>query len=130
MHAMQLERAGTALSSVEKPSPALKSGEVRVAVCACAVCRTDLHVVDGELTAPKLPIVPGHEIVGRVESVGHGVAAFRPGDRVGIPWLGRTCGTCAYCTAGQENLCDAPQFTGYQIDGGYAEFATANADYC
>jgi propanol-preferring alcohol dehydrogenase len=103
---------------------------VLVRVSACGVCRTDLHVVDGELTAPKLPIVPGHEIVGRVESVGHGVAAFRPGDRVGIPWLGRTCGTCAYCTAGQENLCDAPQFTGYQIDGGYAEFATANADYC
>ena len=101
-----------------------------VKVHACGVCRTDLHVVDGELAEPKLPIIPGHEIVGRVEAVGAGVERFRSGDRVGIPWLGHTCGRCPYCRSGQENLCDAPGFTGYQIDGGYAEFAVADADYC
>jgi propanol-preferring alcohol dehydrogenase len=106
------------------------TGEVLVAVSACGVCRTDLHLVDGELAEPKLPIVPGHEIVGRVESVGPGVDGFQLGDRVGIPWLGHTCGACPYCAAGRENLCDAPRFTGYQIDGGYAEFAIAEANYC
>src|SRR5262245_2434878 len=113
---------------LRKRAPA--AGELLVKVSACGVCRTDLHVIDGELTEPKLPIVPGHEIVGRVESVGAGVCTFRPGDRVGIPWLGYTCGTCPYCAAGQENLFDAPRFTGYQIDGGYAEYTTANAGYC
>jgi propanol-preferring alcohol dehydrogenase len=126
---MQLERAGTALSSVEKPSPALKSGEVRVAVCACAVCRTDLHVVDGELTDPKLPIVPGHEIVGRVLETGKDVTRLKPGDRVGIPWLGWTCGDCEFCRRGQENLCPRARFTGYQIDGGFATETVADARY-
>jgi len=130
VRAMVLERPGTPLRDMRRPRSQPASGQVLVRVSACGVCRTDLHVVDGELTAPKLPLVPGHEIVGRVESVGHGVEAFHPGDRVGIPWLGGTCGACAYCIAGHENLCDAPQFTGYQIDGGYAEYATANADYC
>jgi propanol-preferring alcohol dehydrogenase len=126
---MQLERAGTALRSVEKPSPALKSGEVRVAVCACAVCRTDLHVVDGELTDPKLPIVPGHEIVGRVLETGRDVTRLKPGDRVGIPWLGWTCGDCEFCRRGQENLCPRARFTGYQIDGGFATETVADARY-
>jgi propanol-preferring alcohol dehydrogenase len=103
---------------------------VLVRIAACGVCRTDLHVVDGELTHPKLPIVPGHEIVGRVEVLGAGVTRFREGDRVGIPWLGHTCGRCSYCRGGHENLCDAPGFTGYQIDGGYAEYTIADADYC
>jgi propanol-preferring alcohol dehydrogenase len=103
---------------------------VLVKVSACGVCRTDLHVVEGELTEPKLPIIPGHEIVGRVEAIGPGVTRFRAGDRVGIPWLGHTCGTCGYCTGGHENLCDTPRFTGYQIDGGYAEYTTAEAGYC
>ncbi len=129
MHAMQLERTGGRLKAVEMPSPSLKSGEVRVRVSACAVCRTDLHVVDGELTEPKLPIVPGHEIVGRVAEVGAGVTAFKPGDRVGIPWLGWTCGACAFCRNGQENLCPRARFTGYQIDGGFASETVADARY-
>jgi propanol-preferring alcohol dehydrogenase len=103
---------------------------VLVKVAACGVCRTDLHVVDGDLTEPKLPIVPGHEIVGRVAALGAGVTHFAIGERVGIPWLGRTCGVCRYCRGGQENLCDDPGFTGYQIDGGYAEFTVAEAGYC
>ncbi|MBN9280560.1 MAG: zinc-dependent alcohol dehydrogenase family protein, partial [Hyphomicrobium sp.] len=114
----------------EVPAPAPGPGQVRVKVAACGVCRTDLHIVDGELTEPKLPIIPGHEIVGRIESVGDGVAAFRIGDRVGIPWLGHTCGHCTYCATGHENLCNAPRFTGYQIDGGYAETTVADAAYC
>src|SRR5262245_37224892 len=119
MKAMVLDRPGVPLrlTDVEKRLPG--SGEVLVQVTACGVCRTDLHVVDGELTQPKLPIIPGHEIVGRVESVGVGAERFRLGDRVGIPWLGHTCGSCYYCRGGQENLCDRPRFTGYQIDGGY-----------
>jgi propanol-preferring alcohol dehydrogenase len=129
MHAMQLERAGTALRSVEVPSPPLKSGEVRVKVCACAVCRTDLHVVDGELTDPKLPIVPGHEIVGRVLETGRDVIGLKPGDRVGIPWLGWTCGVCEFCRRGQENLCPRARFTGYQVDGGFASETVADARY-
>jgi propanol-preferring alcohol dehydrogenase len=130
MKAMVLDRPGVPLrlTDVEKRLPG--SGEVLVQVTACGVCRTDLHVVDGELTQPKLPIIPGHEIVGRVESVGVGAERFRLGDRVGIPWLGHTCGSCSYCRGGQENLCDRPRFTGYQIDGGYAEYATAEAAYC
>jgi propanol-preferring alcohol dehydrogenase len=130
MKAMVLEepRRPLRLSELEKP----KAGpsQVLVKVAACGVCRTDLHVVDGELTHPKLPLVPGHEIVGRVEAVGAGVGRFRAGDRVGIPWLGHTCGECPYCREGKENLCDAPGFTGYQIDGGYAEYTVADADYC
>jgi alcohol dehydrogenase, propanol-preferring len=130
MQAMVLERPGTPLRAASVPRRVPGPDHVLVKVAACGVCRTDLHVVDGELTEPKLPIIPGHEIVGRVESIGPGVEKFRPGDRVGIPWLGHTCGTCTYCLAGHENLCDAPQFTGYQIDGGYAEYATAEAGYC
>jgi alcohol dehydrogenase, propanol-preferring len=130
MRAMVLEKAGTPLRLQELPDPAPGPGQVLVKVAACGVCRTDLHVVDGELTEPKLPIIPGHEIVGRVEAMGAGVTSFRVGDRVGIPWLGHTCGQCPYCMAGRENLCDAPRFTGYQIDGGYAEHTVAEAAYC
>ncbi|ODT21017.1 MAG: alcohol dehydrogenase [Hyphomicrobium sp. SCN 65-11] len=130
MHAMVLAEPGTPLEWREVPAPAPGPGQVRVKVAACGVCRTDLHIVDGELTEPKLPIIPGHEIVGRIESVGDGVAAFRIGDRVGIPWLGHTCGHCTYCATGHENLCNAPRFTGYQIDGGYAETTVADAAYC
>jgi propanol-preferring alcohol dehydrogenase len=101
-----------------------------VKVAACAVCRTDLHVVDGELTEPKLPIVPGHEIVGRIVASGEGAGRFEAGQRVGIPWLGWTCGECRYCRSGQENLCPNARFTGYQIDGGYAEFVVADSRYC
>jgi alcohol dehydrogenase, propanol-preferring len=130
MRAMVLHKAGMPLKDevVADPLPGL--GQVLVKVAACGVCRTDLHVVDGDLTEPKLPIIPGHEIVGRVEALGAGVTGFRLGDRVGIPWLGHTCGHCAYCQSAAENLCDAPRFTGYQIDGGYAEYAVAEAAYC
>jgi alcohol dehydrogenase, propanol-preferring len=130
MRAMVLHKAGMPLKDevVADPLPGL--GQVLVKVAACGVCRTDLHVVDGDLTEPKLPIIPGHEIVGRVEALGAGVTGFRLGDRVGIPWLGHTCGHCAYCRSAAENLCDAPRFTGYQIDGGYAEYAVAEAAYC
>lgn len=129
MRAMLLERPGRPLRLAEVPEPALKPGQVRVRVKACAVCRTDLHVVDGELPDPKLPLVPGHEIVGEVVAVGAGVERFAQGQRVGIPWLGHSCGVCAYCRDGRENLCDAPGFTGYTIDGGYAELAVAEAGY-
>jgi propanol-preferring alcohol dehydrogenase len=112
------------------PDPVPAANQVRVRVAACGVCRTDLHVVDGELTNPKLPIIPGHEIVGRIEALGVDVTGFRVGERVGIPWLGHTCGQCTYCRMGAENLCDAPGFTGYQLDGGYAELIVAEAAYC
>ena len=130
MKAMILERPGSALRRVDMAEPQPGPGQLQVAVSACGVCRTDLHVVDGELSEPKLPIVPGHEIVGRVSAVGAGVDGFALGERVGIPWLGHTCGACSYCQAGAENLCDRPGFTGYQIDGGYAEFTVADAGYC
>ena len=130
MKAMILEQPGGPLRCVEMPTPQPGRGQLQVAVSACGVCRTDLHVVDGDLSEPKLPIVPGHEIVGRVSAVGDGVDGFEIGDRVGIPWLGHTCGSCSYCRAQAENLCDAPGFTGYQIDGGYAEFTVADAAYC
>jgi propanol-preferring alcohol dehydrogenase len=130
MKAMVLERPREPLRLVELPMPAPGAGQILVRVKACAVCRTDLHVVDGELPEPKLPIVPGHEIVGEVAGTGRGADWFRAGERVGIPWLGYTCARCRYCTAGQENLCDAARFTGYQIDGGYAEYAVADARYC
>src|ERR1700684_1338843 len=104
-------------------------GEIRVRVAACGVCRTDLPVVDGELPSPKLPIIPGHEIVGRIDAVGPGVETLRAGQRVGIPWLGHTCGVCPYCIAGQENLCDRPLFTGYTRDGGFATATIADARY-
>jgi propanol-preferring alcohol dehydrogenase len=130
MRAMVLERPGAALRLADLPVPEPGPGQILVEVGACAVCRTDLHVVDGELPEPKLPLVPGHEIVGRVARAGRGVDGFRAGDRVGIPWLGFTCGICPYCRAGQENLCDRARFTGYQIDGGYAEYAAADARFC
>ncbi len=130
MKAMILERPGEALRAAELPDPRPGPGQLQVAVSACGVCRTDLHVVDGDLTEPKLPIVPGHEIVGRVSALGDGVENFDLGQRVGIPWLGHTCGHCRYCASGDENLCDEPGFTGYQIDGGYAEKTVADAAYC
>ncbi|MGB7076205.1 MAG: zinc-dependent alcohol dehydrogenase family protein [Xanthobacteraceae bacterium] len=129
MLAMVLERIGEPLKAVERPDPALADGEVRVRVAACGVCRTDLHVVDGELPNPKLPIVPGHEIVGRVDAVGTGAGALAVGMRVGIPWLGKTCGHCRYCRHGQENLCEDPLFTGYTRDGGYATHVVADARF-
>jgi len=130
MRAMVLERPHTPLVPRELPDPNPGPGQVVLRVTACGVCRTDLHVVDGDLTAPKLPLVPGHEIVGRVAAVGSGVTAFSVGDRVGVPWLGHTCGRCQYCQSGRENLCDEPGFTGYTLDGGYAERAVADAAYC
>lgn len=130
MEAMILEAVGRPLRLVERDTPRPGPGQVLVDIAACAVCRTDLHVIDGDLPYPKLPLIPGHEIVGRVISVGEGHVDFAPGDRVGIPWLGHTCGTCGYCRSGRENLCDAPGFTGYQIDGGYATHAIADARYC
>jgi len=130
MKAMLLERPGERLRLADLPVPGPGAGQILVEVEACAVCRTDLHVVDGELPEPKLPLVPGHEIVGRVVRARGGVDWFRKGDRVGIPWLGYTCARCRYCVAGQENLCDAARFTGYQIDGGYAEYTVADARYC
>jgi len=129
MQAMVLERPGTPLTLVERPDRRPAAGEVSVQVAACGVCRTDLHLIDGELPNPKLPIVPGHEIVGRIDMIGEGVSALTVGQRVGVPWLGRTCGECRYCRNGAENLCDRPLFTGYTRDGGYATQAIADARY-
>jgi propanol-preferring alcohol dehydrogenase len=126
---MLLRAAGTPLVLADLPVPEPGPGELRVRVAACGVCRTDLHVADGELTGPKLPLVLGHEIVGRVEALGQGVDRFRIGDRVGVPWLGWTCGVCPACASGRENLCPSARFTGYQRDGGYAEAAIADARY-
>ena len=126
---MVLERPRSELKKVEIPRPTPASGQVLIRVLACAVCRTDLHIVDGELTRPKLPLILGHEIVGIVEQARND-APFRSGDRVGVPWLGWTCGICVYCTTGRENLCDRARFTGYDIDGGYAEYCVADARYC
>jgi len=130
MRAMILEHPGEALKLVQRPDPQPGPGQLQVRVSACGVCRTDLHVVDGDLTEAKLPIIPGHEIVGTVSALGDGVDGFRLGDRVGIPWLGHSCGSCSYCESGAENLCDDPGFTGYQIDGGYADMTIADARYC
>ena len=130
MRAMVLERPKTALVLRERPTPSPAVGQVLVRVAACGVCRTDLHVVDGELPRPKLPLVPGHEIVGRVVALGGGVENLHLGDRVGIPWLGWTCGVCEFCRRERENLCDDARFTGYTLDGGYAEFAVADARFC
>jgi propanol-preferring alcohol dehydrogenase len=130
MKAMVLDRPGTPLRLADLPVPEPDEKQILVRVAACGVCRTDLHVVDGELTEAALPIVPGHEIVGHIVASGSNVERFRIGERVGIPWLGWTCGVCSYCRSGRENLCDAPKFTGYQINGGYAEYALADARYC
>ncbi|WP_034854382.1 zinc-dependent alcohol dehydrogenase family protein [Sinorhizobium sojae] len=129
MRAMVLEEIGKPLVAVERPLPDPLAGQIRLRVEACAVCRTDLHVVDGDLPQPKLPLIPGHEIVGVVEAVGSGVGPERIGRRVGVPWLGHTCGTCFYCRSAAENLCDAPLFTGYTRDGGFATDVIADADY-
>jgi len=130
MRAMLLDAPGKPLRLARIPVPQAGPGEVVVKVEACGVCRTDLHVVDGELPGPKLPLVPGHEIVGRVAALGEGVAHLRLGERVGIPWLGWTCGQCRYCRVGRENLCEHALFTGYTRDGGYAEFTAADARFC
>jgi len=130
MQAMVLrEKAAGKVESAELPMPQPGPGQIRVKVAACGVCRTDLHVVDGELTEPKLPLVPGHEIVGRVDALGEGVADFTLGQRVGVPWLGFSCGTCEFCASGRENLCGEARYTGYQIDGGYAGYCLADARY-
>ncbi len=129
MRAMVLARQGEPLEmrqlSVPRPGP----GQVRIAISACGVCRTDLHVVDGDLTEPKLPLVPGHEIVGRIDALGDAVDGLTLGQRVGVPWLGHTCGHCRYCNMQQENLCDAPEFTGYTVNGGFAEMCVADARF-
>jgi propanol-preferring alcohol dehydrogenase len=130
MRAMQWQGTGQGLTLADIPTPVPGRGEVLVRVAACAVCRTDLHVVDGELPDAKRPLVPGHEIVGRVAACGPDAARFAVGQRVGIPWLGWTCGVCDYCRSGRENLCPRARFTGYQIDGGYAEFAVADERFC
>jgi alcohol dehydrogenase, propanol-preferring len=128
---MALTQAGLGhVDAVEMPMPEPGPDDVRVKVLACGVCRTDLHVVDGQLPNPALPIVPGHEIVGRVDAVGRNVTAYRPGDRVGVPWLGWACGVCEFCRASQENLCPHARYTGYQINGGYSQYAVANASFC
>jgi propanol-preferring alcohol dehydrogenase len=131
MHAMALTRpkAGR-VEPIDKPISAPGAGQIVVSVLACGVCRTDLHVVDGDLPSPAIPVVPGHEIVGRVERIGPGVTGVAAGDRVGIPWLGYACGRCEFCREGRENLCRTARYTGYQIDGGYAEQAVADARFC
>ncbi|MFP2871435.1 zinc-dependent alcohol dehydrogenase family protein [Acetobacter tropicalis] len=129
MFAMRLHKPGTPLQWEELPDLTPGPGEIRVKVLACGVCRTDLHVVDGDLTHPKLPITPGHEIVGRIDALGIGVSSLAIGQRVGIPWLGHTCGHCPYCDSHHENLCDHPVFTGYTRDGGYATQAVADARF-
>ena len=130
MHAMVFEAAGRPLVLRELPTPSPGPEQVLVKVDACGVCRTDLHVIDGDLANPKQTLIPGHEIVGRVAAAGKGAGHFPEGQRVGIPWLGWTCGTCEYCRSGRENLCDRARFTGYTIDGGYAEYTVADARYC
>jgi len=127
---MVFEKTGTRLVLRDVPKPKSGRGQLLVRVNACAVCRTDLHIVDGELPDPKLPLILGHQIVGRVEQIGANTGGFSMGDRVGIPWLGWTDGDCAYCRSNRENLCDRAKFTGYNIDGGYAEFTVAEARYC
>jgi propanol-preferring alcohol dehydrogenase len=130
MRAQVLTAAGRPLAAAELAAPRPGPQQVLISVRACAVCRTDLHVVDGELPDPKLPLVPGHEIIGTVVEKGESVDRFAIGDRVGVPWLGWTCGVCEYCRSGRENLCDRARFTGYQIDGGYAELTVADQHYC
>ena len=129
MRAMALRRQGEPLALIERPDPAPGPGQVLIAVEACGVCRTDLHVVDGDLTDPTLPLIPGHEIVGKIQYVGSGVEGLAPGQRVGVGWLGEACQTCPYCREAHENLCDAPVFTGYTRDGGYATCTVADARY-
>jgi alcohol dehydrogenase, propanol-preferring len=129
MRAMVLRSRGGPMTLEERPDPQPHSGQIRIRVEACAVCRTDLHVIDGELPHVHYPIVPGHEVVGVVEALGEGVGRFTIGQRVGVPWLAKTCGHCAYCKSGRENLCDTPEFTGYSRDGGFATHVIAEADF-
>ncbi len=130
MRAMLLEAQHQPLKLAEVPVPQPGAGQVLIKVHTCGVCRTDLHVLDGDLTEPKLPLILGHQIVGTVVQLGAGVDRFALGQRIGVPWLGYTDGTCRYCLRGQENLCDHPEFTGYTLDGGYAEYAVADQRYC
>ncbi|HMA97418.1 MAG TPA: zinc-dependent alcohol dehydrogenase family protein [Polyangiaceae bacterium] len=130
MRAMILQKQGELLRPASIPTPSPGPDELRIQVEACGVCRTDLHVIDGDLKNPKLPIVPGHQIVGVVDRVGSEVHDFQMGDRVGVPWLGSTCGQCRYCCAGHENLCDVARYTGYELDGGFAEYTVADARFC
>ena len=130
MRAMLLEARGKPLCNAYLPTPTPQAEQVLIKINACGVCRTDLHIVDGELAAPKLPLILGHQIVGTVVKIGKNVQQFKPGERVGVPWLGSTCNHCRYCQSGRENLCDQAQFTGYQIDGGYAEYTVADAQFC
>ncbi len=130
MTAMVLERRGSPLVQRQLPVPRPGPGEVLLKVLACGVCRTDLHILDGELNGGKLPVIPGHEIVGSVVEVGNGVTGCKPGDRLGVPWLAGSCGKCAYCRSGRENLCEQARFTGYDRDGGYAEYTLADHRYC
>lgn len=130
MHAMVMMHSGEKLQYVDLPIPQPKLNEILIKVHACGICRTDLHVVDGDLKFPKLPIIPGHQIVGTIHKLDESVKQFYVGQRVGVPWLGKSCGQCSYCKEAHENLCDQPGFTGYQIDGGFAEYCVANADFC
>ena len=130
MYAMVLSARGAVLTFQERPDPTPGPGEVRIKVSACGVCRTDLHVVDGELPHICYPIIPGHEVVGRIDALGARVSDLKPGMRVGVPWLGYTCGECFYCHSDRENLCDHPEFTGYTRDGGFASHLVAETRYC
>ncbi len=130
MKAMVLERPGTPLVLTQRPEPRAEAGQLVLKVKACAVCRTDLHIIDGDLPWLGRPVIPGHEIIGEVIGLGPGVSTFSLGERVGVPWLGWTCGKCRYCTSGQENLCENARFTGYHIDGGFAEMTVADARFC
>ena len=129
MRAMVLNRIGAPLEAIERPDPLPGPGEIRLKISACGVCRTDLHVVDGELPHPRVPIIPGHEIVGRIDRLGPGVSGLSLGERIGVPWLGHTCQTCPCCATGHENLCDNPEFTGYSRDGGFATMTIADARF-
>ncbi|MFC4346840.1 zinc-dependent alcohol dehydrogenase family protein [Kordiimonas lipolytica] len=130
MNAMVLPRPGKPLELRSVPRPAPSEGQILIRVHACAVCRTDLHVADGDLKHPKLPLIPGHEVIGTIAELGPRVTGFSIGDRVGVPWLGRTCGECPYCQSGRENLCENAAFTGYTLDGGFADYMVANHHYC
>ncbi|MEW5925232.1 MAG: zinc-dependent alcohol dehydrogenase family protein [Candidatus Zixiibacteriota bacterium] len=130
MKAMVFRKAGKPLELMQLPVPKPNENQLLIKVHACGVCRTDLHIVDGELTAPKKLLIPGHEIVGTVAQIGDAVTDFKVGDKVGVPWLGYSCGKCSYCLKGKENLCDNPGFTGYTLDGGYAEYTVADRRYC
>jgi alcohol dehydrogenase, propanol-preferring len=130
MNAMVLECPRGPLRALQLPDPVPGPGRVGIQIAACAVCRTDLHILDGELASPKLPLIPGHEVVGRVIQCGDGVGRYKSGDRVGVPWLGWTCGRCHFCLSGRENLCENARFTGYSVDGGYADFMLADERFC